>query len=289
MLLKEDLSLSQTDRPNCSSCIGADVFDPIHIRLVEDDECAEIFPEFIEFLYTERVKLDLKNVWPFIRLGKKYDVEDLVLTCTTFIRQRIGSMPFGIALIEIMQKAKYEKSTVGIVQCVMHRLCKELFSGPAYTTVLLRMDVGILCDVLRTNDVIVTSEYDLFTRLKPKLDALEATGEGRQVLRLLSLLRLTHMSPSQLRELNSTKYMTMIRETFPGYFERALWIKAYKADEFKEELPIKIEKRREETRDLKMRGRRIPRHARDGFDCNVQYQGYAISDGYLWDFDQVFE
>ena len=57
------------------------------IPLKETEDCAEHFGDFVKYLYTGNVTLNLDNVQAIINLADKYQVEDLVEIAKTFQRK----------------------------------------------------------------------------------------------------------------------------------------------------------------------------------------------------------
>lgn len=47
------------------------------LELVEDDECLEVFPRFLKFLYGCKITLNSENTLPVLILADKYNVIDL--------------------------------------------------------------------------------------------------------------------------------------------------------------------------------------------------------------------
>lgn len=212
------------------------------LELKVDKECAEVFEDFIRFMYTESISLNLKTVWPQIRLAAQHKVNELLETCIKFIFQRVIEIPISRSLEEVMKKATALGASKSVVQTTMQRILSELFLNES--TTVSSVSVDLLCDVLRSSDVVALSEFDIFLKIKPKLSALRKAGKHRQVLRLLSLLRLTQMTSSQLREFSCTEYMDDMRKAFPGKLETALWTRAIYSEGSWEDVPVNIERPR---------------------------------------------
>ena len=47
------------------------------VPLIETEECAAVFEDFVEYIYTGNITLDMDTVDAIITLANKYQVEDL--------------------------------------------------------------------------------------------------------------------------------------------------------------------------------------------------------------------
>ncbi|XP_071813691.1 uncharacterized protein [Apostichopus japonicus] len=214
----------------------------IEITLEGDDEHLSSVEDFIRYMYTETIDLSLQTVWHHIGLAFKYDVAPLLVVCTQFMLNQVAEVPIGPYLLTFMDQAANCKITQTVVQITMLRIQSELFFEDA--EVVSSFDVDFLCDVLRSSNVVADSEYAIFQKLKPKMDALKQAGKTRELHRLLALLRLTQMKASELRELYSGEYMDEMRSAFPGKLESALWTRALFNEQNFDEVPINVERPR---------------------------------------------
>ncbi|XP_071813687.1 uncharacterized protein [Apostichopus japonicus] len=216
--------------------------DKILEIILEDDESLSSMEDFIRYMYTETIDLSLQTVLHHIFLATKYDVAPLLVVCTQFIHKQVAVLPIGPYLLTFMDQAANCKITQTVVQITMLRIQSELFFEDA--EVVSSFDVDFLCDVLRSSNVVADSEYAIFQKLKPKMDALKQAGKTRELHRLLALLRLTQMKTSELREFYSGEYMDEMRSAFPGRLESALWTRALFNEQSFDEVPINVERPR---------------------------------------------
>ncbi|XP_071813688.1 uncharacterized protein [Apostichopus japonicus] len=212
------------------------------ITLEADDESLSSMEDFIRYMYTETIDLSLQTVWHHIILATKYDVAPLLVVCTQFIYKQVAVLPIRPYLLKFVEQAANVKYTKSVVQITMLRIQSELFFEDA--EVVSSFNVDFLCDVLRSSNVVADSEYAIFQKLKPKMDALKQAGKTRELHRLLALLRLTQMKASELRELYAGEYMDEMRSAFPGRLESALWTRALFNEQNFDEVPIKVERPR---------------------------------------------
>ncbi|XP_071813689.1 uncharacterized protein [Apostichopus japonicus] len=214
----------------------------LEIILQEDGESLSSMEDFIRYMYTESIDLSFQTVWHHIFLATKYDVVPLLVVCTQFIHKQAAVLPIGPYLLTFMDQAANCKITQTVVQTTMLRIQSELFFEDA--EVVSSFDVDFLCDVLRSSNVVADSEYAIFQKLKPKMDALKQAGKTRELHRLLALLRLTQMKTLELRKLYSGEYMDEMRSAFPGRLESALWTRALFNEQSFDEVPINVERPR---------------------------------------------
>ncbi|PIK36389.1 hypothetical protein BSL78_26783 [Apostichopus japonicus] len=218
--------------------------DDIILEIIpqEDGEYLSAMEDFIRYMYTESIDLSLQTVWHHIILAAKHDVVPLLVVCTRLLHKQVAVLPIGPYLLTLLDQAANCKYTKSVVQTTMLRIHSELFFEDA--EVVSSFDVDFLCDVLRSSNVVADSEYAIFQKLKPKMDALKQAGKTRELHRLLALLRLTQMKASELRELYSGEYMDEMRSAFPGRLESALWTRALFNEQNFDEVPINVERPR---------------------------------------------
>ncbi|XP_071813685.1 uncharacterized protein [Apostichopus japonicus] len=231
--------LSERKKWGCAMTVDGKTLD---IILEADDESLSSVEDFIRYMYTESIDLSLQTVWHHIILATKYDVVPLLVVCTQFIYKQVAVLPIRPYLLTFMDQAVNYAFTKTVVQITMLRIQSELFFEDA--EVVSSFDVDFLCDVLRSSNVVADSEYAIFQKLKPKMDALKQAGKTRELHRLLALLRLTQMKASELRELYSGEYMDEMRSAFPGKLESALWTRALFSEQSFDEVPISVERPR---------------------------------------------
>ncbi|XP_071813693.1 uncharacterized protein [Apostichopus japonicus] len=212
------------------------------IILKSDGAYMSSVEDFIRYMYTESIDLSLQTVWHHIILTTEYDVAPLLEVCLQFIHKQIAVVPIRPYLLTFMDQAANFNLTNSVVQNTMLRIHSELFFEDA--EVVSSFDVDFLCDVLRSSNVVADSEYAIFQKLKPKMDALKQAGKTRELRRLLALLRLTQMKTLELRELYSGEYMDEMRSAFPGRLESALWTRALFNEQNFDEVPINVERPR---------------------------------------------
>lgn len=223
-------SASRTKRTNSSR--RQDIFQ----ELTETTECAEVFEDFLKYLYSEEIALNLQNVWPIILLADKYMVSALRNVCIDFLKKQIDHIPME-ELWMVMKNAETclvdevrEVALLGLRANFMHLSMKFLLSVDPD-------DVHMLLD---SSDVVAEDEFQLWLKLRQFITELKKAGTTSAEVhnKLMKLVRLHQMSASQLNIVVSSDFMPEIYKVHgERAMEQALLYRAQFAEECTSKLP----------------------------------------------------
>ncbi|PIK37625.1 hypothetical protein BSL78_25532 [Apostichopus japonicus] len=210
---------------------------PRHIpRTDETTECAEVFEDFLKYLYSEEIALNLQNVWPIILLADKYMVSALRQVCVDFLKRQLDH----ISLEELWLVMKNAESC--LVEEVKNVALRGLRANFMHFTLKMMMKIAPtdILMLLDSSDVVAEDEFQLWLKLRQYLAEMKKDKSYPNDIfqHLIKLVRLHQMSASQLNIVAASDFMTDIyRVHGERAMEQALLYRAQFAEECTSKLP----------------------------------------------------
>lgn len=132
------------------------------IRLVEDPKATAIFPLFLKYLYTGKIKVCVETAMPLLSLADKYNIKDLTILCKDYMLKSIAasaSKGFLISWLQYTLSSVEEHKQLAQELKNFLRLNLEIVG---YSKDFIELDPNNLCTLLQQNDLVITNEAKLF-------------------------------------------------------------------------------------------------------------------------------
>ncbi|XP_064547098.1 kelch-like protein diablo [Drosophila montana] len=151
------------------------------IELHEEACCSLVFPQFIKYLYVGHIEVTLQTVMPMLALSDKYNVRDLIELCVGYMTKHVAKSATSGYLVSWLQYTLSFSPTHNDLTETLKRFLKWNLEMVAESKDFVDMDPAILQLLLQQNDIVVTSEYKLFTILQTWLlhrrELIESTAD----------------------------------------------------------------------------------------------------------------
>lgn len=151
------------------------------IELHEEACCSAVFPQFIKYLYVGHIEVTLQTVMPMLALSDKYNVRDLIELCVGYMMKHVAKSATSGYLVSWLQYTLSFTPTHNDLTETLKRFLKWNLEMVAESKDFVEMDPAILQLLLQQNDIVVTSEYKLFTILQTWLlhrrELIESTAD----------------------------------------------------------------------------------------------------------------
>lgn len=178
------------------------------LHLVESEEDAQVFDEFLKFFYTETATFHMENIWQVVSLANKYNVVELFKSCGDLLIQYVKTIPLDEELIEILKVARFW--SMDDLQSEVWQIILSNIYFSLEKFLLLPLEMDTLCEILESSDLVLENEYELLMKLVPFLEKLADENDEASLRRVIDLIRFTEMSGSQLEkvaQLTITKFV----------------------------------------------------------------------------------
>ncbi|XP_068141188.1 BTB/POZ domain-containing protein 17 [Drosophila tropicalis] len=136
------------------------------IELHEESCCSAVFPQFIKYLYVGHIEVTLQTVMPMLALSDKYNVRDLIDLCVGYMMKHVAKAATSGYLVSWLQYTLSFTPTHNNLTETLKRFLKWNLETVAESKDFVEMDPAIMQLLLQQNDLVVTSEYKLFTILQ---------------------------------------------------------------------------------------------------------------------------
>lgn len=136
------------------------------IELKEDPLCTEIFPQFLKYLYVGQVRISLQTVMPMLALADKYDIKDLVQLCVSYMLKHGAKAATQGYLVSWLQYAINFDPYHQEVTRACQKFLKWNLNLVADSVDFVDLDVNILVLLLQQNDLVLSSEFELYVYLE---------------------------------------------------------------------------------------------------------------------------
>lgn len=130
-----------------------------NIILIEHKECAAVFKYFLYFIYTGKINFTMYNVLPLLMLADKYDVQDLVQSCSKFM---VKNLPLAIKAGVLASWIKYSEVSNSRLAKIFTEFARLNFSLIIKTKKIDNFDFSLIISLIRESDLIVEDEKSLF-------------------------------------------------------------------------------------------------------------------------------
>lgn len=185
------------------------------IELVEEPFCEAVFPQFLKYLYVGKINISLNTVMPMLALAHKYNVKDLVDLCAQYMMKHIAKAATQGFLISWLQYTIAFSPQHHDLTEALKRFLKWNLEMVSEAKDFVELDVSVMAILLQQNDLVVSSEYKLFSILqvwllqrKYLLDNDETLTEAEQQDNFIQLveqtvvhIRFPMMTPRELAHL----------------------------------------------------------------------------------------
>lgn len=136
------------------------------IELKEDPSCSEVFPQFLKYLYVGQIRISLQTVMPMLALADKYNIKDLVQLCVAYMLKHGATAATQGYLVSWLQYvinfAPYHQEVTRACQ----KFLKWNLNLVADSADFVELDVHLLVLLLQQNDLVLSSEYELYGYLE---------------------------------------------------------------------------------------------------------------------------
>ncbi|XP_022224820.1 BTB/POZ domain-containing protein 17 [Drosophila obscura] len=185
------------------------------IELHEEACCSAVFPQFIKYLYVGHIEVTLQTVMPMLALSEKYNVRDLIDLCVGYMTKHVAKAATSGYLVSWLQYTLSFTPTHNDLTETLKRFLKWNLEMVAESKDFVEMDPAILELLLQQNDIVISSEYKLFTILqtwllhrREQIESTPHTSREKKVNTFMELIEQTvmhirfgMMTPRQLSHL----------------------------------------------------------------------------------------
>uniref|UniRef100_F1L317 BTB/POZ domain-containing protein 17 n=1 Tax=Ascaris suum TaxID=6253 RepID=F1L317_ASCSU len=205
--------------------------DKKELELVEEPQCQRVFAAFLRFLYCNHIVLHPDNTLPILVLADKYNVHSLRKVCIDYAVNNI--LP-ELSLRELFH-VWYSYATKAFHQPLINACIKvlawhfeEMITSEEWEKEWLSVDRDQLTELLKSNDLVLSSEYRLWEAVQKWLMAPshpERRGNTASPLlvSILPLIRFPFMTADELTMVERSPFV----ETHPKLFHPQILL-AYK-------------------------------------------------------------
>lgn len=131
------------------------------IKLVESPKATAAFPEFLRYISTKNVDLNVENVLPILSLADKYTIKNLSEVSKDFMHKNIAAAANDGNFISWLQYTHLIDDHLQITNDLMNFL-RLNFKMVANNKSIVELDPNNLCIILQQNDLVVESEMVVF-------------------------------------------------------------------------------------------------------------------------------
>lgn len=136
------------------------------IELKEETLCAEVFPQFLKYLYVGQIRISLQSVMPMLALADKYNIKDLVQLCVSYMLKHNATASTQGFLISWLQYAINFHPYHQEVTKACQKFMKWNLNLVADSADFVDLDVNYLVLLLQQNDLVLGSEFELYVYLE---------------------------------------------------------------------------------------------------------------------------
>ncbi|KAK3799272.1 hypothetical protein RRG08_054398 [Elysia crispata] len=179
------------------------------VKLVEDPMCVQVFPRFLNFLYSCHIKLNIENTLPMLVLADKYNVADLRTVCLDFacyyIIPRVQLKDVFHVWFQYATKCYHHQLIKACVETLALKM-DEVINSVEWDTEWLSLDKDQLTEILASSCLVVNGEHDLWLSaakwLSHQRDTKHMSPKQFEILlgQILDLIRLPMMTPDELAQ-----------------------------------------------------------------------------------------
>lgn len=183
------------------------------VSLTEEECCVPVFPIFLKYLYCGSVEVTTETVLPVLLLADKYGIKQLCDSCVEYMLQHIVESPDSNRNLSWYQYAKMTGNQILQENCRAFILSN--LSIVQQASDWTEMSLSDLQEFLSSSEVVVTSEYNLWTEVKRWLcckqnqDCLLENLKGT-----LPMIRFSLMSPAELSLVEESPLYHEYKEIF---------------------------------------------------------------------------
>ncbi|XP_072179704.1 BTB/POZ domain-containing protein 17-like [Diadema setosum] len=195
----------------------------------EDQDCCDVFDQFLSFMYTAKLALSNENFFPLLKLGVKYDIHDIVQLCEKYL---VDVKKDVCSAVSVLQQATKFGMRETIKSCLsIIRTNFEVVTSNH----LQHLDDTTLVELLDNPDeqVVVSDEFSVFTKLEPWL---KACTDREALMKVISCIRFPFMSAIQLTQISRSDIMKRVLEDNPTFMVEAFQKHALYSEAFFSEL-----------------------------------------------------
>ncbi|GLV38534.1 Transport and Golgi organization 10 [Carabus blaptoides fortunei] len=218
-------------------CLSSDVFQVMlmkpewsewhesRIILQEPEQCASVFPLFLEYFYSGQITLTHLNVMPILALADKYNVKNLTNICVSYMCSNVAYAAVHNKLISWLQY------TLACGHNDVSRNCQNFVKWNletiSQTEDFGHFDAEVFISLLQQNDLVIENEMALYqcavkwlnyqnNNLKQEGHSETSIEEHMKTLteQVMTNIRFPMMSPRKLAELLLSPLINKYKEFF---------------------------------------------------------------------------
>lgn len=174
------------------------------LQIQECEECIPVFEDFLRYLYSGDVDIDVSTALPFLMLADKYNVRPLKDMLEDFMKSAVnhGSITGALRWFVYAQVSGHTDLQFSCVDVIISKMDEVIASED-----FLELEIGFLVALLGRDDLVVLWEKSLYDAVIRWIDA-QSDVTHDEILLLMKLIRFSMMLPEQLFEIESSKFFT---------------------------------------------------------------------------------
>lgn len=200
------------------------------VELVEDSECVEVFPRFLQFLYSCHIKLNMDNTLSVLILADKYNVTSLRQVCTnfacSFIIPKLQLKDVFHQWFQYGTKCYHKQLVTSCINVLAEKM-DEVIGSVEWEQEWLNLDRDQLVEFLQSSDLVVKDEYELWVAAVKWLMSPQHHSRLEDLVKnleeIVKHIRFPMMAPQQLCDIEKSD----IVHKHPDVFQKPFLL-AYK-------------------------------------------------------------
>ena len=177
------------------------------IVLEESEETQAIFPLFLKFFYTGKIRLEYSNVCDIHTLADKYEMLTIKKSCINFMMETLRGQA-GVTLVKAVEWLPYVEKYVPELVCDCYKSIRYQFHGLLRNDVkLCNLELSHLRALFRTSEseLVVPDELFVYKVVQEWLFQTELQKTLAVVTELIDCIRFHNMDPNQLRAVEESR------------------------------------------------------------------------------------
>lgn len=198
------------------------------LTLTEDSMCVNVFPRFLQFLYSCHVKLNIDNTLPVLILADKYNVTDLRNVCISFacsfIIPKLQLKDVFHVWFQYATKCNNVRLTNSCISAMAEKM-DDIIGSVEWEDEWVSMDNQQLIEFLKCSELCIKDEFQLWNAmLKWLLCPQFPSRAGEKIHELTEIvehIRFPMMTAEQLCAVESTEVAQKYKDIFQKHFLQA--------------------------------------------------------------------
>ncbi|XP_078593670.1 BTB/POZ domain-containing protein 17-like isoform X1 [Branchiostoma floridae x Branchiostoma japonicum] len=192
------------------------------IELKEDPKCEAVFAEFLHYMYSGQIYMNMETVLPILVLADKYNVTNLKDLCVNFMTQHLAADSNSTHAVSWFQQAHmfHHKNLEEKCHKFIVWNMETVIKSPDW----LNWGKKPLLTLLQSSDIVIHDEFSLYIAVEAWIreECGPNLGRAKDLLtEFLPHIRFPMMTPQQLLQLESTQFAQQYPDLYTNEISEA--------------------------------------------------------------------